>query len=324
MMDNSAREMVRTWDADRGTDMVQTISLPGTGHPDQGEFDRFAARFSDLAPSLTIRRTEDEQDLPGFRLADNIIYSALPLEKELAPFLEGLSCLAAPAPLDDGIQSLLDRVELPATLTLFIAVQCPHCPAMVRTLIPLAGACPQIRLHIIDGSLFPETAREQGVMAAPCLILDKDFRWTGNVAAREILAMLTDRDPSKLSADSLRTVLEQGDADWIFQQMKERQQIFDGFVELLLHPMWSVRLGAMVVVESMAEAAPSLGAALAPLLVRLFDEKDISVQGDILYALGEIGDLETRAWIRRILPSLEHPDLRDAAEDALEAIESRD
>ncbi len=107
--------------------------------------------------------------------------------------------------------------------------------------------------------------------------------------------------------------------------MIQADTLFQGFIDLLLHPEWSVRLGAMVVVESLAELAPHLAARLCPVLVQAFDGiEDISIKGDILYALGETGNHQTREWIRHILPGLDHPDLRDAAQEALSTIGSDD
>ena len=217
----------------------------------------------------------------------------------------------------------LEQLSRPCHLTLFIAVQCPHCPDMVRTLIPLAIHSKNIFLEIIDGSLFPETAREHQVMSVPCLILDQGFRWTGHVDPNEILAQAIEQDPSRLSADTFRQILEQGDADWICHQMIQTDTLFKGFTDLLLHPEWSVRLGAMVVVENLAQEAPHLAARMGPVLIQAFDDQTVSVQGDILYALGEVGNQTTRNWIEKIMPDLTHPDLMDAAKDALEAIEDR-
>ncbi len=189
--------------------------------------------------------------------------------------------------------------------------------------MPLALYCKNISFHIIDGSLFPKTAQKDGVMSAPCLILDDDFRWTGSVQPQEIIKMITDRDPSQLSAGTLKTILEQGDAAWITQAMIKNKGIFDAFFKLLLHETWSVRLGAMVIVEELAETDPGLAASLGPVLTNLFDEKDVPIQGDILYALGEAGDLETKKWIQTKLPELEHPDLIDAAKDALDSLKTK-
>ena len=225
--------------------------------------------------------------------------------------------------LSKPIRQTLDKIDIPVQLKLYIALQCPHCPNVVRTVIPLALHCNNINLHIIDGSLFPETAQKDKVMSAPCLILDDDFRWTGSVPAQEIVKMITNRDPSQLSTETLKTILEQGDASWIARQMIKKKKIFDGFIKLLLHETWSVRLGAMVAVEELVETEPDLAALLCPSLINLFDGKDVPIQGDILYALGEAGNGKTEEWIKKKLPTLAHQDLIDAATEALDSLISK-
>ena len=295
-----------------------------TAHAEENQFINFADRLSGMASSLVIKAEKSEKNLPCFLLKENITYSALPLEKELEPFLEALSQINDNSPvLSEPIRQILDTIDIPVRLKLYIALQCPHCPNVVRTVMPLALYCKNIHLHIIDGSLFPETAQKDGVMSAPCLILDDDFRWTGSVSADEIVKMVTSRDPSQLSAGTLQTILEQGDASWIARQMIEKGKIFDAFIKLLLHETWSVRLGAMVVVEELAETDSELAASLCPVLIDLFDKKDIPIQGDILYALGETGTTETKKWIRTTLPELDHPDLIDAATEALDTLDSK-
>ncbi len=133
--------------------------------------------------------------------------------------------------------------------------------------------------------------------------------------------MITDRDPSQLSASTLKNIIEQGDASWIAKKMIEQEKIFNGFIKLLLHEIWSVRLGAMVIVEELVETHPELAAKLCPELIALFDTKDVPVQGDIFYVLGEAGSSETKKWITNKITTLEHQDLIDAANDALDTLD---
>ncbi len=303
---------------------IHTVFSTCTSHSQQPAFDAVASDLARTAPCIRITPSERETRLPGFFAADNIGFFALPVEKALAPFLETLSCLAGDTPpLTDDLGMLLARVDRPCRLTLFIAAQCPHCPEMIKTLIPLAVCSRQIDLRIIDGTLFPETAQKHQVLSAPCLILDQDFRWTGQADPREILTLIMERDPSHLSADTLRQILEQGEAAWICQQMIRAGAVFENVIALLMHPVWSVRLGAMVVVETLAQEAPELASRLCLPLIRAFETKDVTVQGDILYALGEAGTQDTRDWIIKTMPGLTHPDLKDAAQEALTAIEQR-
>ena len=322
VFDAPSIKQIKEWD--RAIGQRIDLLLETAGLPEDDTFIRLANDMAAAASGLRIRVEERDKGLTRFGIAGNIRFSAFPLQKELAPFLDALEqAHTRPEPLSASLQKLVETVTIPVHLKLYIALQCPHCPNMVRTLIPLALHNPLIILDIIDGSLFPETARQDRIMAAPCLILDDDFRWTGYVAEAEILTMITQRDPENLSAASLKNILEQGDASWITNKMIERGTIFNAFVGLLLDDTWSVRLGAMVIVEELAATAPDLADQLCPLLISAFPDRDVPVQGDILYALGEAGSFATGEWIESQLPTLSHPDLKDAAMEALETIKER-
>lgn len=303
---------------------THVLFMADTSHPEQPAFVAFASKLSRTAPCIRITSSDRQRQIPTLFISDNIGVSALPLGKELTPFLEALTCLADPLPLPETIQTQLEQISRPCHLTLFIAAQCPHCPDMVRRLIPLAVLCKHIFLDIIDGSLFPEMAEKHRVLSVPCLMLETDFRWTGHVDTGEILTQILDQDPSRLSAKTFRQILEQGEADWISRRMIQSDSLFPGFLDLLLHPEWSVRLGAMVVAEHLTENAPDLAARLGPVLMKAFDDvSDVSIQGDIFFILGEVGNQTTSVWIEQKIPGLTHPDLVDAARDALSAIENR-
>jgi hypothetical protein len=305
------------------------IKLITTQHSESNQFIAIAEKLAQMSSSLLIHSQKTENNLPGFLLKENILYSAFPLAKELEPFLEALEQLNGNPPqpsthsLFDSTRKALETIDIPVNLKLYIALQCPYCPDVVRTLIPMALHCSNINLHIIDGSLFPKTAKKDSVMSAPCLILDDDFRWTGKVGAEEIVNMIKNRDPSQLSMNTLKTVLEQGDAAWITKKMIEKQSIFDSFIKLMLHETWSVRLGAMVIMEELVESDPKLASQLCPILIDRFDENDITIKGDILYALGESGTKETGDWIKQKLPQLDHQDLIDTAKEAIEILEQK-
>ncbi len=319
IFDEQSKNMIMDW-AQSLKNQIK-IKLITTEHVETNQFINFTKKFTETTSRLTVDSEKGENDLPCFLLKKNIKYSALPLSKELEPFLEALSHINNhEVKLAEPILQRLDKINIPVNLKLYIALECPHCPNVVRTIIPMAMICENLHLQIIDGTLFPETAQKDGVMSAPCLILDDDFRWTGEVKAQEIIEIIINRDPSQLSAASLKNILEQGDASWIARQMMEKGEIFDGFIKLLLHETWSVRLGAMVIVEELAETDPKLAAKLCPDLITLFDKKDIPVQGDILYVLGEAGNSETKKWINNKIDTLEHQDLIDAANDALETL----
>lgn len=301
------------------------ITLALTGRQDDRMFIDFCLGLESLLPDMTmVKKMDGDRALPAILLKSNIIYSAIPEAGALDPFLEILALADEPAPLlPQALNENLARIEIPTRLTLYTAVHCPHCPGMVRAMAPLAASCDNIILTVIDGTLFPEAAAEDKVMSAPCLILSKEMRWTGNVTPSEVVGMIVNQDPSMLSASSLKTILEDGKASWIASKMTEAQAIFPAFIELLIHPTWSVRLGAMVVLEEMAETTPILAAQITEPLWEAFDRADTTVKGDILYALGQAGDRTIEKKIREMMPSLGDGDIKEAAMDALETLASR-
>ena len=306
--------------------LTQKIALTAaiTGHPEDTQFDAVAKALVDLCPNLDIsiqnQKENQEMDLPGFIIRPNLIFHALPGGRELTPFLEALSS-SDKAQADPVMIQTCMSLQIPVNLTLFIAMECPHCPVMVKTTARLAALSPFIHVRVIDGTLFSDAAQKLGVMSAPTLILDEDFRWTGQVSAEEVLKLVTDRDPSQLSPTTLKNILERGDATWITSQMILTGSIFQSFVSLLLSDTWSVRLGALVVVEELAEAAPKLASQLSPMLMDGFDTLGIPVKGDVVYTLGQVGDEKTRDWLIEKMKHFEHEDLKEAAQEAIFTID---
>jgi hypothetical protein len=285
----------------------------------------FCKTLMDEAPFITLKSLENKgKALPEIQVMDNVSFSALPLEKMLAPFLESLDLASGVTPvIEAGVEDILLNIDMPVELKLYVAGQCPHCPGVIRSMVHLAAASRQIHLHVIDGTWFDKAAAKDGVLSAPCVILDDDFRWTGAVSMKEVVEVMAHRDPASLSTSSLRRILEEGNAAWICHKMKAQGAIFPGFMGLLLHEIWSVRLGAMVVVEELAQDAPALALQLVPLILPCFEDADVTVKGDILYALGEVGDHAVADTILQMMENFEDEDLLEAARDALAAIKER-
>ena len=299
-----------------------TLILTESG--ENKRFKDFASAFTQIAPAVEIKKEKKETaDPPSFKIGANIFYYALPLEKELDPFLNILSQTAHGK--FTGIVDIgdVEKIRCPVDVDLYIAIQCGFCPTAVRNLSGLALRNGLIRLSIIDAALFPEMARENDVRSVPTVLLDKQFRWSGTVPMEDIIRMMVRRSPEQLSTGSLQNMLEDGAAERVAEMMVEYGGIFPSFYDLLTHEKWPVRLGAMVVMESLAEKDFNLaGTASTPLMQRL-DKVDASVKGDILYLLGIIGSPEIIPSLQTILSGTEDPELKDALEEAISAILSR-
>jgi HEAT repeat protein len=116
-------------------------------------------------------------------------------------------------------------------------------------------------------------------------------------------------------------MLKEGNASRLASMMLEREEIFPAFLGLLLSKSWPVRMGAMVVMEELAESNPALARrTIGPLWDR-FDEADDAVKGDLLYVFGELKSAETLPRLREIQAGPSAADVREAAAEAVEKVE---
>ena len=282
----------------------------------------FAAALKALLPQVKVKTDrESDQPLPGIAVGENLLFHMAPEGAKLPPFLDALGQLSHPSTVDnDAISERLAALEIPARLRVFIAPQCPHCPHTVRALLPLVRHSEHVHVRIIDAEMFSDLAATSTVQSVPTTILDGDYRWTGMPPLIELLALAQDRDPASLGPQSLRDMVEAGKAPQLARMMADRRQVFPAIADVLTHPRWSVRLGAMVVFEYLAEGAPDLAQSLVELLWQRFEDVDESVQGDVLYLIGEAGLDSFRSRLQCLVADNPSQSVVEAAQEALEKI----
>ena len=312
-------ERIRTWG--RSLEAPLKLRLLQTADPQADDLARFCNALARLVPALRIV-TEDGDPLAAIQVRDNLLVHAVPLGPELEPFLEILDGTAL-GTLSETHRERLAAMHLPAALRLFIAPDCPFCPAAVRMLAPLALAVPGIRLDVIDGALFPEAAHADQIRSAPTVLLDQGFRWSGVPNLDEVLTALVDRDVTQLGPVSLENMLTDGDAHRLAALMLERGEIFPAFIPLLTHEKWPVRLGAMVALEEIAVRKSALAARVVESLWDFFSSASETLQGDMLYMIGESGGSSCIPRVEEFLSGERSSDLREAAEEALSRLRER-
>ena len=293
-----------------------------SAHPGTPKFKQFCDQFSRLAPriKISVERETDAQP-PQILIGKGLRYQALPTGRELSPFLKAVAALDSGSfGLEEAAESRLKQDRLPAFLKIFIAPECPFCPTAVSRLAPLSLADDKIQLLIIDGSLFPEEAQSQNIKAVPTIILEEQFRWTGSVPILEIIDAINTRDPATLGALSLESILKEGQAGRLADMMLAANQIFPAFYDLLIHPKWPVRLGAMVAMEEIAGRNRAMADEVVTFLWEGFYRQPDQVRGDILYLFGEIGIRRAAPWIEEVLAGEDNEEVKEAAMEALEKI----
>ena len=306
--------------------LMRTIDIRLTTSRDARSQDlkTFSRELVKHAPKIRmVFEKDDETDaLPGLHITSSIVYHAVPHGTELAPFLEMLADISEQKrenPQTRPIRAL----EIPARMKLYVSSMCTFCPAVVRNLLPLALQNTSIRLAVIDGVLFPEMADTDHIRSVPTLILDDQFRWTGTVDLKELLNTIQRRDPTQLSTETLAAMISDGNAYRLSEMMLKQGCIFPGFIDLLIHEAFSIRLGAMAAAEELAESRISLAVQMAALLAERFEQQSDAVKGDILYIIGASGDDRSLDFLKKISTGEYSKDVKEAAADALEEIRSR-
>jgi hypothetical protein len=313
----AAADLIRKWRLQRSQEIC--IRFRTASDNRSREFELFLQEFAECAGNIEIVSDKGEPgEWPALLVASNVAYYALPYDHELAPFLELLTySLGEPAPLEEAFQDRLVQIVWPAELKVFIAAACPHCPEVVKKLSPLPFHQPLLNISIIDGILFPEISDPVGVRAVPTVLLDEQFRWTGSIDMLELLDTLVHRDAALLPVNTLKNLLKEGHADQLAAMILERGEVFPAFVDLVTHPEWSVRLGAVVVAEELTEMDPMLARRILPSLWERFDAADMTVKGDILYVVGLASSEEWAPRLRELLGTDLPEDLRESVLEIL-------
>jgi len=279
----------------------------------------FCDRLTTAAPNVALFAEHgDGKELPYIEITPRLRYHAVPLVRELEPFLQALAGVSPG--LSGSMQDDIKNLDLPAFLQVFIAPTCPHCPLTVQQLLPLPLASPRIHLAVVDGALFPERAERLAVRCVPTVLLDEQYRWTGSFPLNELVGMIAKRDPAKLGAASLETMLKEGNASAVAEMMLKEQKIFPAFVDLLVDEKMFVRLGAMVVMEEIVERDRGLAAQVVAPLWERFDPAGRQARGDIIHVIGEVADPRVVPHLEAILNGPYGPDIKEAARDALARI----
>jgi len=158
----------------------------------------------------------------------------------------------------------------------------------------------------------------------PTLILEDRFRWAGTFQLSEITEVIANRDPSALGPASLEMMLKEGRASMLAEMMLEKTEIFPSFYEVLLHPKWPVRLGAMVVMDEIIEKNLNLALqSLQPLRER-FSKVDNRVKGDLLYVFGEMQQKELMPWLETVINGDADPEVKEAAREAIDKLTQKE
>lgn len=308
-------------DLPRGTRLHLTL----TRHDLSDQFQAYGRKLKEALPGIDLVTNIRSESVPPWMETENgIRFQALPEDSKLDGLIEALlQAGETDAGLSDDHRRWLTRMTLPVEIRLYIAPNCPYCPQALKQWVCLARAGRHLRLHVIDGTLFPEKVLEEKIKAVPTLVLDRHLRWSGRIPVSQVLEQLATRDPSRLSSDALDGIIKEGQAVEVAQAMIAQENIFPAIFDLLTHTKWPVRLGAMVVMEEIAASNPRLATEIVPVLIERYGGLADPIRGDVLYVIGETGDQQAASFLEDAGNTSADPDVRQAAREALNRLDQR-
>ena len=103
----------------------------------------------------------------------------------------------------------------------------------------------------------------------------------------------------------------------LVEMFQNSSQIYPAFIDLLTHPIWSTRLGAMVVMETLIESNADLAASIQHLIWERFENVPDTIKGDLLYIIGELRLKENKMKVMTIANSEYSQEVKEAANEAL-------
>ncbi|MEJ2221293.1 MAG: thioredoxin family protein [Desulfobacterales bacterium] len=296
------------------------IELIETDHEKSPAIRQFCDELVQQVPQIRVKKEAgDPDEFPAIKIHNGLRYQAIPEGTEVGPFIKALQLVdLGTAQIAEKSAAGLAKIDLPTHLVIYVSPQCTFCPGAVQQLLPLLTLNPHIRLTVVDAMHFPELAEKDNIQSVPTLILEDQFRWTGTIQLDEIIEMMVNREPGALGPASLEMMLKEGNAGQLTEMMLNKMDIFPAFYELLLHPKWPVRLGAMVVMEEIIAKKPDLAVRTIRPLWRKFDEVDNRVKGDLVYILGQMAPKETTPLLESVLKGEYASEVKEAAKEALE------
>jgi hypothetical protein len=317
------RKRLQQLAADLPSDIRLRLVL--TRHDLSDRFQTYGRQLQEAVPGMELVTVRESDGAPPWIETEaGIRFHALPEGEKLHSLMDALQ----PADIDDAAipaaqVAWLQQMSLPAEIRLYIAPACPFCPRALQQWVTLARTGRQLRLRVIDGSLFPEKAREDKIQAVPTLVLDPHLRWSGRIPVDAVLEQLATRDPSRLGSEALDGLIKEGLAGQVAQAMIAAGHLFPPIFDLLTHPKWPVRLGAMVVMETITAADPGLAAEAVPALRQRYDRLEDAAKGDVLYIIGETGDHRLTSFLEDIAATSGNSEVGQAAQEALARIQQR-
>jgi thiol-disulfide isomerase/thioredoxin len=221
--------------------------------------------------------------------------------------------------LKDWTKEGLKEVTGPVDIKVFITPPCPYCAHVVKTANQFAVENENIRVAIIDVTLFPEFQERYNVLSTPKTVIDDEMELTGDLNEAELLAWVFKPGTPE---GRIASRLQKGEAEAVAREALDDQSMPPILAKLAFDADFGLRIGAMVALEEVMALDPGAALPAIPTIIRYLDSREKRDRGDAAYLLGIIGD---GSVLGELEPLLKEEDrfLRETAQEAMERIKAR-
>ncbi|OOS04622.1 alkyl hydroperoxide reductase subunit F [Moraxella cuniculi DSM 21768] len=206
MLDQNLLDAVKSY-SENMTRPVELVIGQGE-HDKRGELVDFLQKIAQTSDKINFDATQTDATLSpmSFKITTNgrdtgIVFSGVPGGHEFTSFvLAVLQSGGHTIKLDEGIQSLIKRIQAPLQFQTFVSLSCHNCPDVVQALNQFALLNDNINSEMIDGGVFPELVAEKGLQGVPAVFLNGKPFANGKIDTAKLIEKLQEQYPDLLSA----------------------------------------------------------------------------------------------------------------------------
>ena len=203
---------------------------------------------------------------------------------------------------------------------LLIATGCQHCPTVLQNLSELIKEGRLSSLEVVNIVEAPERARELNVRSVPWVKLGP-FELLGMKTRGDLEQWIEKAEKPDDMSDYFEELMTSGEIDKVQQLVEESPEQVQALFNIMTNPKSSLsaRIGVGAIFEELAGS--ELLVRNIEALGKLSQHENPQVRNDACYYLGLSHNKNAVGYLRPRLED-ENSDVREAAQDALETIES--
>lgn len=188
-----------------------TLILQTGEHAKRQELKEMLTQFSSISEKIMLEERDEPSRLRSpvsFALEVNsqptgIVFSGVPGGHEFNSFvLAVLQAGGVKLKLDESIQKMIKKVVNPLKFQVYVSLSCHACPDVVQAMNQFALLNDNIEAEMIDGSVYPDLVKQNGIQGVPTVFMNGEVFATGQIDTAKLIDKLTKSQTEMLEASN--------------------------------------------------------------------------------------------------------------------------